>query len=94
MARKPRVKYPGAIYHVMNRGDHSERTFLDTADHELLLASLSKACRKTEGQIHSFCLGGRHMKIDLQSPFAMAWGWRLRAGSARRRHWCSLSSGK
>jgi hypothetical protein len=29
MARNVRVKYPGAIYHVMNRGDHSGVAFRD-----------------------------------------------------------------
>ncbi len=29
MARKLRVEYPGAIYHVMNRGDRREAIFRD-----------------------------------------------------------------
>ena len=32
MARKLRIQYPGAIYHVMNRGDRREDIFLDDAD--------------------------------------------------------------
>jgi hypothetical protein len=32
MARKLRVQYPAAIYHVMNRGDHSEAVFRDAHD--------------------------------------------------------------
>jgi hypothetical protein len=32
MARKLRVQYPGAIYHVMNRGDHCETVFRDGGD--------------------------------------------------------------
>ena len=32
MARKLRVEYPGAIYHVMNRGDRREPIFKDDAD--------------------------------------------------------------
>jgi hypothetical protein len=28
MARKLRVEYPGAIYHVMNRGDRREPIFM------------------------------------------------------------------
>jgi hypothetical protein len=34
MARKLRVQYPGAIYHVMNRGDRREAIFEDDADRE------------------------------------------------------------
>ena len=32
MARKLRVQYPGAIYHVMNRGDRREPIFTDDDD--------------------------------------------------------------
>jgi len=32
MARKLRVEYPGAIYHVMNRGDRREPIFRDDQD--------------------------------------------------------------
>ena len=38
MARKLRVQYPGAIYHVMNRGDRREPIFKDEADRERLRA--------------------------------------------------------
>jgi hypothetical protein len=33
MARKLRVQYPGAIYHVMNRGDRRELIFRDDSGH-------------------------------------------------------------
>jgi len=36
MARKLRVQYPGAIYHVMNRGDRREAIFTDDQDRLLL----------------------------------------------------------
>jgi hypothetical protein len=34
MARKLRVQYPGALYHVMNRGDRREPIFKDDQDRE------------------------------------------------------------
>lgn len=36
MMRKLRVEYPGAIYHVMNRGNRREVIFLDDADRQAL----------------------------------------------------------
>jgi hypothetical protein len=42
MARKLRVQYPGAIYHLMNRGDHREDIFLDNKDRELFLETLAQ----------------------------------------------------
>jgi hypothetical protein len=40
MARKLRVEYPGAIYHVMNRGDRQEPIFIDEKDREMFLKTL------------------------------------------------------
>jgi putative transposase len=44
MPRKIRVEYPGAIYHVLSRGDRREDIFLDDVDRQDLTAvSLNKA---------------------------------------------------
>jgi hypothetical protein len=48
MARKLRVEYPGAIYHVMNRGDRRKAIFLDDADRERFVATLGEACVSVE----------------------------------------------
>jgi putative transposase len=53
MARKLRIQYAGAIYHVMNRGDRREAIFLDDRDRELFLETLSEACEKTDWQVHA-----------------------------------------
>ncbi len=52
MARKVRIQYPGAIYHVMNRGDRREAIFEDDEDRERLLQTLTQACQKTGWQVH------------------------------------------
>ena len=48
-ARKVRLEYPGAIYHLMNRGDRREAIFHDDADRKLFLATRAETCQKTEG---------------------------------------------
>ena len=50
MARKLRIQYPGAIYHVMNRGDRREAIFEDDQDRERVLETLTVACEKTGWQ--------------------------------------------
>jgi len=52
MARKLRVEYPGAFYHVMNRGDRREPIFNDHADRERFLPTLDRACVKA-GWVHA-----------------------------------------
>src|SRR5260370_41858782 len=46
MARKLRVQYPGAIYHVMNRGDRRAAIFVDDIDRQLLMETLQDVCVK------------------------------------------------
>ncbi|MBI5385059.1 MAG: hypothetical protein HZA90_10275 [Verrucomicrobia bacterium] len=43
MARKLRVQYPGAVYHVLNRGDRREPIFLDDQDRQRFLDTLAEA---------------------------------------------------
>lgn len=40
MPRKLRIQYPGAIYHVMNRGDRREAIFADDTDRRRFLSTL------------------------------------------------------
>ena len=56
MARKLRVEYPGAIYHLMNRGDRRESIFKDDEDRQRYLGTLGEACVKTGWQVHAYCL--------------------------------------
>jgi len=70
MARKLRIQYPGAIYHVMNRGDHREPIYQDCEDRELFLKTLGEACGKTEWQVHAWCLMRNHFHLVLETPKA------------------------
>jgi hypothetical protein len=40
VARKPRVEYKGAVYHVIHRGNNREYIFEDAADKRYLLSSI------------------------------------------------------
>ena len=40
MPRALRIEYPGAIYHVMNRGDRREEIFKDDPDRERFTETL------------------------------------------------------
>ena len=68
MARKLRVEYPGAIYHVMNRGDRREPIFLDDQDRKEFLKTLGEACIKADWQIHAYCLMRNHFHLVLETP--------------------------
>lgn len=70
MARKLRLQYPGAIYHVMNRGDRREAIFTSDHDRELFLQTVGEACQKTDWQVHAFCLMHNHFHLVLETPRA------------------------
>jgi len=60
MARKPRVEFEGATYHVMCRGNHQEAIFKDDRDHEIFLNTLKEVSARNGWLIHAFVLGGLH----------------------------------
>jgi putative transposase len=78
MPRKLRVEYPGAVYHVMSRGDRREDIFLDDVDRQDFVKTLAEACQKTDWQVHAYCLMRNHYHLVLETPNAnlvagMAW---------------------
>jgi putative transposase len=54
MARPLRVEYPGAIYHVMSRGNGRQRVFRDARDFQRLLEDLESAVRKFDWLVMSY----------------------------------------
>jgi REP element-mobilizing transposase RayT len=68
MARKLRVQFPGAVYHVMNRGDRREPIFEDDEDRRLFLKTLGQSCDKTDWQMHAWCLMDNHFHLVLETP--------------------------
>ena len=91
MARKLRVQYPGAIYHVMNRGDRREPIFKDDEDRERFLETLGEACRKTDWQVHAYCLMHNHFHLVVETPqgnlvAGMKWFLGVYTSRFNRRH--------
>jgi len=70
MARKPRIEYSGAVYHVMSRGNRGEPVFIDDGDREFWLKTLGRACEKTGWQVHAFVLMDNHYHMLLETPEA------------------------
>ena len=78
MPRQVRIQYPGAIYHVMSRGNRRQDIYLDDVDRQDFLKTLAEACQKTGWQIHAYCLMSNHYHLVVETPNAnlvagMAW---------------------
>lgn len=70
MARKARVQFPGATYHVMCRGNHQEPVFKDDRDCEVFLDTLTEVVRRTGWLVHAFVLMGNHYHMLIETPEA------------------------
>ena len=68
MARPLRVEYPGAVYHVINRGNAGEKIFKSFRDREKFLEYLEKAVERFCLTIHTYCLMSNHYHILLETP--------------------------
>src|SRR5258708_5886675 len=67
MPRAPRIEYAGAIYHVMNRGNHLEPIFRDDADRALFVKTLTETCKASGWVIHSFVLMKNHYHLLIET---------------------------
>jgi len=70
MPRQIRIEYPGAIYHVLSRGDRRGAIFRDDGDCHDFIKTLAEACQKTGFQIHAFCLMKNHFHLVVETPQA------------------------
>ncbi len=89
MPRTMRVQYPGAIYHIMNRGDRRENIFVDDVDRQDFLKTLAEACQKTSWQMHAYCLMKNHFHLVVETPNANlveGMRWFLSAYTIRLNH--------
>ena len=68
MARQPRIDYPGAAHHVMNRGAAHQETFVDDRDRQMFLELWSQAVAKFGIIVVSYCLMSNHFHFLVESP--------------------------
>lgn len=68
MPRMLRVEYPGAVYHVMARGNNGQLIYRGDSDRKIFMETLSECCRKTGWRIHAYVLMDNHYHILLETP--------------------------
>ncbi len=68
MARPLRIEYPGAWYHVMNRGANRSRIFSKEDDYGLFINVLKEACNLFNVYISAYCLMSNHYHIVVNTP--------------------------
>ena len=68
MARRLRLQYPGAIYHLMARGNGRQEIVSDDADRDRLQEHLGKAAIRCSWRVYAFAIMSNHLHIVLKTP--------------------------
>ena len=67
MPRPPRIWYPGALYHVMARGDNREAIFFASPDYRTYLFMLRRALRRYDGRLLAYALMTNHVHLFVET---------------------------
>jgi len=67
MARRPRIHCPGALHHVIRRGNRKQRIFLDDKDLERFLTYFSECKRRFSFRLCAFALMKNHVHLLIES---------------------------
>ena len=68
MARPVRIEYPGAVYHVITRGNNRQSVFRDDQDRRKYLEKLAFYCEQKEVRPLCYCLLANHVHLLLETP--------------------------
>ncbi len=66
MARKPRLHFPGAVYHVTLHGNGNQPVFTDATDRTRFLLLMQEGIEKFGHQVHAYCLLNDHIRIVIE----------------------------
>jgi putative transposase len=67
MARKPRVEFPGALYHIIVRGNRRTTIFHDAADYHAYLERLERYRRRDHLRCYAFVLMANHVHLLVET---------------------------
>jgi putative transposase len=67
MARRKRIQFCGATYHVMSRGNRKGRVFEDDRDRRRFLSIVSEALKRYRAECPGYCLMDTHYHLILHT---------------------------
>jgi putative transposase len=68
MARKLRIEYPGALYHVINRGNYRQDVFTSVGAAEAFVRTLAEATALQGWRVHAYVVMRNHYHVALETP--------------------------
>lgn len=68
MARKLRIEYPDAIYHVLNRGNYRRDLFQGAGEARAFQATLAEATARYGWRLHAYAVMRNHYHLAVETP--------------------------
>jgi len=68
MARKLRIEFEGAIYHVLNRGNYRRDLFTNAGEAQAFVGALQEAVKIHGWRLHAYAVMRNHYHLALQTP--------------------------
>jgi len=68
MARKLRLEFPGAIYHVINRGNYRDFVFRSLGARQAFDECIFAACARSGWRLHAYVIMSNHYHLALETP--------------------------
>lgn len=73
MVKEKRIWYPGAVYHITNRGNRRADIFRDGEDYQVYLTILEQTMDKYPYILYSYCLMTNHIHLQLETKDVEIW---------------------
>ena len=67
MARKLRLVFPHALYHVINRGNYRRDVFETSGSKSAFIRVLGEACRRYRWRVHAYVVMRNHFHLALET---------------------------
>jgi REP element-mobilizing transposase RayT len=67
MARKTRIEFPGAFYHVLARGNNKQKIFKDNQDYKVYITRLSRYHERYKCILYAYALMPNHIHLLLET---------------------------
>ncbi len=68
MARKLRIEFPDAVYHVLNRGNYRRDLFLSAGEAGAFVKVLEEAAEIYNWRVHAYAVMRNHYHVALRTP--------------------------
>lgn len=68
VARKLRIEFPGALYHVINRGNYRRDVFDSVGAAQAFERAVDETCRRFSWRLHAYVVMRNHFHFALETP--------------------------